>query len=160
MKTTEHVEHLLRQDRKPKELIELGFPKSVVTRVRRQLRKETEASELKTQQGKAQAKSGPVMPSTETTPVQPKQGSLESKVQELQNRVEMLETLRAKLEDIENRLKGTPALGLKNRFQCDCGASGFVALHIQCTKCGRKLGGAGSQSKHLVTTVYMSMYSA
>ena len=37
MKVTEHVERLLRQGRKPKELIELGFPKSVVTRVRRQM---------------------------------------------------------------------------------------------------------------------------
>ena len=38
MKVTQHVEHLLKQGRKPKELIELGFPRSVVTRVRRQLR--------------------------------------------------------------------------------------------------------------------------
>jgi len=141
MKVTEHVEHLLRQGRKPKELIELGFPKSVVTRVRRQLREETEASQLQTQKGKARAKTGPqlaVMPPTETAPAQPGPGSLESKVQELQNRVEMLETRVADLEDIENRLRGTPALGLKNRFECDCGASGFVALHIQCTRCGRE----------------------
>lgn len=141
MKTSEHVEYLLKQGRRPKELVELGFPKSVVTRVRRQLRKETEASQLKTQKGKAQAKTAPqlaVIPPTETTPVQHKQGSLESKVQQLQSRVEILETLRADLEDIENQFKGTPALGLKHRFKCDCGASGFVALHIQCTKCGRE----------------------
>lgn len=37
MKVTKHVEHLLRQGHKPKELVELGFPKSVVTKVRRQL---------------------------------------------------------------------------------------------------------------------------
>ena len=36
MKTTEHVEYLLRQGRKPKELLELGFPKQVITRVRRE----------------------------------------------------------------------------------------------------------------------------
>ena len=141
MKVTEHVEHLLQQGRKPKELIELGFPKSVVTRVRRRLRKGTTASQLKTQKGKAQAKTSPqlvVIPPAETTPVQREQGSLESKLQELQSRVKILETLRTDLEDIENRLNGTPALGLKNRFQCDCGASGFVALHIQCTKCGRE----------------------
>ncbi len=141
MKTTEHVEHLLRQDRKPKELIELGFPKSVVTRVRRQLRKETEASQLKTQKGKAQAKTGPqlaVIPPTEATPVQPKQGSLESKVQELQNRVEILETRIADLDHVETRLDGTPSLGLKHRFRCECGAAGSVALHIMCTKCGRE----------------------
>ena len=42
MKTTEHVEYLLRQGRKPKELLELGFPKQVITRVRRELREERE----------------------------------------------------------------------------------------------------------------------
>jgi len=40
MKVTEHVERLLRQGRKPKELIQLGFPKSVVTRVKGKLKKE------------------------------------------------------------------------------------------------------------------------
>ncbi len=38
MKVTQHVEHLLKKGRKPKELIELGFPRAVVTRVWRQLR--------------------------------------------------------------------------------------------------------------------------
>ncbi len=33
MKVTEHVEQLLRQGHKPKELEELGFPKRVITRV-------------------------------------------------------------------------------------------------------------------------------
>lgn len=46
MKVTEHIEELLRQGRKPKELIELGFPKSVVTRVRRRLRDEKAASRV------------------------------------------------------------------------------------------------------------------
>jgi len=45
MKVTEHVEHLLRQGRKPGEFIELGFPKSVVTRVRRQLREQKATSQ-------------------------------------------------------------------------------------------------------------------
>lgn len=51
MKVTEHVEQLLRQGRKPKELIELGFPKSVVTRVRRQLREEKAALQTKVPEG-------------------------------------------------------------------------------------------------------------
>lgn len=41
MKVTEHVEHLLRQGKKPNELVELGFPRQVVTRVRRRLREVT-----------------------------------------------------------------------------------------------------------------------
>lgn len=141
MKVTEHVEHLLRQGRKPKELVELGFPKQVVTRVRRQLRDEKTASQPITQKGKAKAEShsqSAVTPLAKTAPVQPKPESLESKVQQLESRVKALEGLGAELEDIETRVSGTPALGLKHRFKCDCGASGFVALHIQCTKCGRE----------------------
>ena len=55
MKVTEHVEHLLKQGRKPKELVESGFPKSVVTRVRRQLGKEKAAPQTKVPGGTAQA---------------------------------------------------------------------------------------------------------
>ena len=51
MKVTEHVEYLLRQGRKPKELVELGFPKLVVTRVRRQLRKHKAAPQTKVPRG-------------------------------------------------------------------------------------------------------------
>jgi hypothetical protein len=40
MKVTEHVEHLLRQGHKPKELVALGFSKRVVTRARRRLKEE------------------------------------------------------------------------------------------------------------------------
>lgn len=141
MKVTQHVEHLLKQGRKPKELVELGFPKQIVTKVRRQLREEKIVSQPKTQKGRAEAKTRPqlAVPSpTKTTSVQPKPDPLENKVRELEGRVEGLEALRAELDDIENRVNGTPALGLKHRFQCDCGASGFVALHVQCTKCGRE----------------------
>ena len=52
MKVTQHVEHLLRQGRKPKELVELGLPKQVVTRVRRQLTEEEKASRPGTEKDK------------------------------------------------------------------------------------------------------------
>ena len=133
MKVTEHVEHLLRQGKKPKELIELGFPKRVVTRVRRQLREEGAMPRSKTQTARTE-----VTPLAEVTAVQPEPGSLEAKVNELEGRVEILETAVAELYDIENRLDGTPDLGLKNHFECECGASGLVALRIRCTKCGRE----------------------
>ena len=58
MKMMEHVEHLLRQGRKPKELVELGFPKQIVTRVRRRLRQEKVVLEGKVQKGMAQPESG------------------------------------------------------------------------------------------------------
>ena len=139
MKVTEHVRYLLRQGRKPKELVELGFPKSVVTRIRKQLGGAT--SQSRTAKGKAEVEScslSKVTPPAKAASVPPNPGALRSKVRQLESRMEVLEALSAKLEDIESRLDGTPTLGLKHRFKCDCGTSGFVALHIKCTKCGRE----------------------
>jgi hypothetical protein len=129
MKVIAHVEQLLRQGHKPKELIALGFPKSVVTRVRRQLREEKAALHSGTQEGRAGAESHP-------QPVE--SGSLEDKTRWLESRVKVLETINAEIEELKTRLDGTPALGLRQRFKCDCGASGFVAMRIQCTKCGKE----------------------
>jgi hypothetical protein len=47
MKVIEHVERLLRQGRKPKELVEMGFSKRVITRVRRQIKKDKADSQEK-----------------------------------------------------------------------------------------------------------------
>lgn len=66
MKVTEHIEHLLRQGRKPRELVELGFPKSVVTRVRRRLRGEKAATRAKIPKGATGAKKLP-QPAPEST---------------------------------------------------------------------------------------------
>jgi hypothetical protein len=141
MKVSEHVEQLLRQGRKPKELVELGFSKQVVSRVRRRLREEKRASQPRTGKSKGKGESrcqSTVALPAETALVAPKLGSLESKIQQLESRMETLEALGADLEDIETRINGTPALGLKHHFKCDCGASGYVAVRIKCTKCGRE----------------------
>lgn len=55
MKTTEHIEYLLRQGRKPAELVELGFPKRVVTRVHRRLKEEKTGVERKRRQGQVES---------------------------------------------------------------------------------------------------------
>jgi len=55
MKVTEHVERLLRQGKRPKELVELGFSKSVVTRVSRRLREEKAVSQKQVRSGAPQA---------------------------------------------------------------------------------------------------------
>jgi hypothetical protein len=133
MKTTEHVEYLLRQGKKPKELVELGFPKRVVTRVRRQLREERTVPRSRTRKAGTEVK-----PLTKATSVQSGTGSLENEVQELDSRVQVLEAVVAELYDIGDQLDGTPDLDLKHRFKCECGASGLVALYIRCTKCGRE----------------------
>ncbi len=106
----------------------------------RQLREEKAAPQLRTQKGRTEVENRPrsvVTPLVETTPLQPRPGSLESKVQQLESRVDVLEAISAELEDMETLLGGAPALGLEHDFKCDCGASGFVAVHIICTKCGR-----------------------
>ena len=67
--------------------------------------------------------------------------TLDNSLQQVQNRVGLLEKAlleKASLEDIEARLSGSIGLNIKQRFTCNCGASGFVAMHIQCTKCGRE----------------------
>jgi hypothetical protein len=57
MKTTEHVTLLLMRGRSPKELVEMGFPKSVITRVRRRLRKEKPSQEARASKSGATTKS-------------------------------------------------------------------------------------------------------
>jgi len=141
MKVTEHVELLLRQGHKPRELIQLGFSKNVVSRVRRKLKMEKAAEQIKVPAERVREDTlvqESVSASSDVTQVLPKLESHEGKIQQLESRVETLEALRAALEDIETRINGTPALGLKHHFRCDCGSSGFVALRIKCTKCNRE----------------------
>lgn len=144
MKTTEHVEHLLRQGRKPKELLGLGFPKNVITRVRRKLREEKDSQLAATSKREATAES-----ESQTTAVlvEPPRAivetlkSVDRKFAELEDRLSAIDAARAEyasLEDVNARLAGTPGVGVRNRFKCECGASGFVAIPIQCTKCGRQ----------------------
>ncbi len=138
MKTSEHVEYLLRQGKKPEELVDLGFPKSVVTRVRRRLREEKAVQQAKAPKDGGGAKSlseSSVVSVEGVAAMQQELVSLESNLRELQKRIETLET---SFGDTVARLDGTPALGLRHHFKCDCGASGLVALYIRCTKCGKE----------------------
>ena len=141
MRVSKHVENLLREGRKPRELLELGFSKHVVTRVRRQLKEEKASSKMGASKVPTSTQSGlePAQSSvTETPPTQPVLASLERRVQHFESRLEKLEALVEKVEEIDTRLNGTPALGLKREFKCSCGASGLVAIGIKCTQCGRE----------------------
>jgi len=138
MKTTEHVEYLLRQGKKSGELVELGFPKRVVTRVSRRLREEKRNTRLQTEKSKARESHSQSAPPTETALVPPKPGSMESRIQQLEGRVKTLEEFGADMEELETRIYDIPTLGLKQRFECECGASGYVAVCISCTKCGKE----------------------
>ena len=144
MKVTRHVERLLRQGKKPRELVESGFPKFVVTRVRTRLREEKAAQRGKAGKG-ANRERGLTRPSAvpgdNVVGTPEKLASVDSNLKALQQRIEALEeakTNTVSLDDLDACLDGTLGLGLRDRFKCDCGASGFVALRIQCTKCGEE----------------------
>ncbi|MBL7166808.1 MAG: hypothetical protein ISS55_10035 [Dehalococcoidales bacterium] len=130
MKTTEHVECLLRQGRKPKELVELGFPKQVVTRVRRQLREEREPRKVTAKKVIGAAKDQPQPPAPSVQPptrILEILTTLDAKYGELLDRLSAIEAVQAEsvsLKDLEGRLDGTPALGLRHRFVCQCGELG------------------------------------
>ena len=123
MKVSQHIEKLLKQGHKPKELVELGFPKHMVTRVRRQL------AEAKAEQAR-KPKEKPEATSSSQTKVQ-----REDHKSPIEERLAFCE---GKIQQLGEGFKSTPALNLKNRFTCDCGATGLVALHIRCTNCGRE----------------------
>lgn len=144
MKTAKHIEHLLRQGKKPKELVELGFPKQTVTRVRRQLEQGPRAikSELQRKESLDGSQPQPSPPSEGEVPIAPqKLEAIERYLKELEKRVEALEGAvieSVSMEHMEQLLNGTPALNLRESFRCECGASGFVAIRIKCTSCGRE----------------------
>ena len=52
----------MKQGRGPKELVELGFPRQVVTRVRRRLREEKASQQAKVSEAGAEVKSHPQAP--------------------------------------------------------------------------------------------------
>ena len=141
MKTTEHIRKLLESGHGARELIELGFSKTAVTRVKRQLRKEKETgpAEAPAQPVEVQeCAPAPVPDLGEVANTQYRLESLESIVQELRERCDALETQVEEMKEFKVRVIGTPALGLKKHFKCDCGASGLVALRIKCTACDKE----------------------
>ena len=114
MKVTEHVEHLLRQGRKPNELIELGFPKSVITRVRRQLREEKAAPQTKVPEGTDQTESHP-----QTLAVSPDQMAvLQRKVQSMADDLERIDILVKALSEVTVLMAAAREFGTYRRETC------------------------------------------
>jgi predicted nuclease with TOPRIM domain len=88
MKVTQHIEQLLRQGRKPRELIDLGFAKSAVTRVYRRLKREKAAIEAKTPEGTKQTECHPesaVELTEKIVAIQQRLDSVEKELQRLGN---------------------------------------------------------------------------
>ena len=228
MKVTAQVENLLRQGKKPKELVEFGFPKAVVTRVRRRLTEEEAGVQRKRCQGKVKPppvsgrKDNAFVSVTPTATVpQPftaEDIEVDPEIVELKKQIRKAELerelgrakmppeaavlvaaaqeigefslefcphnedglctdwgwdteeeipngigepvcdseglyrikpsvlycamcpipLKYALERLEGELKNTPLRNLHERFSCECGAKGMVAVSIKCTKCGKE----------------------
>jgi len=141
MKTTEHVRKLLESGHGAKELVELGFSKTAVTRAKRQLKKEkaTCPTAAPVQPVEVQKCAPVTVPNLENaSKAQQRLESLEQTIQAMHERCDALETQVEKIKEFKVRVTGTPALGLKKHFKCDCGASGFVALRIKCTTCDKE----------------------
>ena len=124
MKVTNHVEKLLRQGRKPKELIELGFLKSVVTRVYRQLREEKATSQKKKPEG------APHVESQLSTPL----GSSETiatiwqKVQSMANDLRRIDSLIQALSEVTLLMAAARQLGTYRRETCPYEKDGLCTL--------------------------------
>ena len=144
MKTAEHVEFLLKQGKKPRELEELGFSKHIITRVRRQLKEEREQQKQTMQEtvsGHKNQRESPIPHVQQPTGLLELLNTLDKKYGEVLGRLSAMEAAKAEFvssSDLEERLAGTPALSLRYRYQCECGESGYVALRMQCTNCGRE----------------------
>jgi len=94
MRTTEHVEYLLKQGRRPKELKELGFSKSAITRARRKLEKEALVTETRTVNIPTKNGSqGRVEVPDETTALRRRLDSAESQLEQISHLVKILPKL-------------------------------------------------------------------
>ena len=114
MRVTRHVAQLLKQGRKPRELVQLGFPKSVVTRVHRQLREEKAASPKKEPEG---------VPQTETQlPTPPESpetiATIWQKVQSMANDLQRLDSLIQALSKVSIIIAAAQKLGTYRREDC------------------------------------------
>jgi len=125
MKVTDHVEQLLRQGHRRKELIELGFPKSLVTRVRRRLRKEKAALETKVQEGMEQAESH-----VQSLPESPeKMASVWHKLQSLANDLQRIDSVVKALSGVTVLIAAAQELGTYMSGICPYQKDGLCTLH-------------------------------
>jgi len=124
MKTTKHVEQLLRQGHKPKELIELGFPKQVVTRARRQLRKEKAAPLTKVPKGTAQAERH----HQTSVELPEKMAVMEQKLQSVESDLRKVDSLVKAMSEATVLMAAARELGTFRRETCPYQKDGLCTL--------------------------------
>lgn len=157
MKPFKHIAYLLERGKKPKEIVELGFSKRVVTRVFRKLRAEKRA--LGQEGEKSLPQPNEALPVDMTTSP-PEIASLKDQIQRLEVRMEALErlgielkVLSADLNDLGAELEekgaelekvqtgiiaGPTVVILKPNLICDCGEADRIAVHLKCLNCEKE----------------------
>jgi len=114
MKVSKHIEQLLRQGRKRKELIKLGFPKPLVTRVDRQLKKEKAALKAKALVGAVQAET-----QLPTSPEPPETlATIWQKVQSMANDLQRIDSLVKALSEVTTVIAAAREFGSYRRDTC------------------------------------------
>jgi hypothetical protein len=129
MKVTKHIEQLLRQGRKPKELVELGFPKSAVTRISRRLRKEKtilKTKAVKTAQVETQLSTPPESPEAMATMWQ--------KVQSMADDLERIDSLVKALPEVTGLIVTSRYLGTFRCETCSYKKDGLCTLDTWSSK--------------------------
>jgi len=124
MKVTRHVEYLLRQGRKPKELVEFGFPKLVVTRVHKKLRKEKAALKGKVPEGTPQIESHLEPPAPSTGEKAQMEQQLASVRGELQDVIKVV----SGLHELEGLASAARDFGTYKRETCRYEKDGICTL--------------------------------
>ena len=146
---------LLSQGIAPAELVRKGYARGTVYKVRRRLEQPGTAQE----NGETPAVADPELdPALEADPeiMELKKAirktELEQQLADLQAptrfepRLSTVEktvssvttTVKGMLEDVEDlrqQVEGSPVSGLREKFRCSCGQTGFVAVHVRCTSC-------------------------
>jgi len=124
MKVSKHVERLLRQGKKSKELIELGFPKSVVTRVRRKLRREKATLRAKVPEGTARGVSR-VRTTAEMTD---QTAAMWQKPQSIANDLQEVDSLVKSLSEVQLLITAAREFGYYRRQFCSYHKDGICTF--------------------------------
>jgi hypothetical protein len=114
MKVTKHIEQLLKQGHKPREIVELGFPKRVVTRVYRQLRKEKATSWEKESKIAHQEKTQVTIPPGSSGEI----ATIWQKVQSMANDLQRIDSLIQALSEASIIITAARKLGTNRRDDC------------------------------------------
>jgi len=124
MKETEHVKYLLNQGKKSKELEELGFSKSVITRARRQLRKGKAATKKKAPEQALRAET-----QVETPPESPATiATIWQKVQSMANDLRRIDSRIQDLSEVMLLMAAARQLGTYRREICPYQKDGLCTL--------------------------------